>query len=173
MSLLTVCLPAVGLLANVVFQTAWVRLRRQTSVLRSVYAGFLFGAALICGLEPGARGAPATAAELAGGLLVNLVIYGLLSYDYFHFINLGVTGRRVRLVRELYEAPEGLTLEEILDRYNAKEMVQNRLGRLMRSGQVVLEDGRYRLGSPVMAYISRVILAMKKIVLGRGSEFEG
>ena len=169
MRFFTVCLPAVGLLANVVFQTCWVRLRR-TSVLRSVYAGFLFGAALVCLLEVAARGGPS--AELAGGVTVNLIIYGLLSYDYFHFINLGVTGRRIRLVRELYEAPDGLTVTEILDRYNAKEMVQNRLGRLMRSGQVVLEDGRYRLGSPIMGTISRVILVMKKVVLGRGSEFE-
>jgi hypothetical protein len=51
--------------------------------------------------------------------LTNVVIYFALSYCYFHFVNLGETARRIRMLRELYASHEGLTVGEILDRYNA------------------------------------------------------
>lgn len=169
---LAMALPAVGLFGNVAVQIAWMRLFRSPSLLHSVYGGFFAGAAAVLALQAGAIGKGASGEHFTGDLAANLLIYGLLGYDYFHFINLGETGRRVRLVRELFEAPGGLTLEEIRLRYNASEMVRRRLGRLVRSGQVVLENGNYRIGSPVMASISRFIRAMKIMILGRASEFD-
>lgn len=165
-------LPAVGLFGNFAVQVAWMRLFKCPSLLHSVYGGFFAGGAAVLALQAGAVGKGASGEQFTGDLAANLLIYGLLGYDYFHFINLGETGRRVRLVRELFEAPGGLTLAEITSRYDAQEMVRRRLGRLLRSGQVVLENGNYRIGSPTMAWISRLILAMKIVILGRASEFD-
>lgn len=161
--------PVVGLICNIAIQIAWLRFSSRPSILRSIYAGFLAGMAAVFAVHAAAPGS--SPAGLAADLLANLVIYGLLGYCYFHFSNLGETGRRTRLMRELYESPEGLTLEQILGRYGAEEVVARRLSRLMSSGQVVLENGRYRIGRPVMALISGILVLLKKIILGRDSEF--
>ena len=159
--LLGALLPIFGLACNVFFQTAWMRLSGRASLLRSVYIGFLAGAAGVCAAQ-----------VFFGNLAANLATYAFLSYGYFHFVNLGETGRRIRLLRELYETPDGLTLGQLLSRYNTKEIVALRLARLINNGQVILENGRYRTGRPMMASIARVIVLLKKIILGRRSEFE-
>jgi len=163
--------PILGLACNVAVQIAWLRSFRNASLLRSIYAGFAAGAAAVCAAQAAARG-PAEFGVFAGDLAANLVIFALLGYGYFHFINLGETGRRARLLRELYDSPGGLTLDELLSRYNSKQIVAMRLARLLNNRQIVLEDGRYRLGRPAMARISGLILFLKKAILGRGSEFE-
>ncbi len=101
--------------------------------------------------------------------IVNLVIYGCLSFSFFNFINMGETARRIRLLRELYEAAEGLTKEEILKRYNAKGIINVRVNRLLNNGQIVLREGRYYIGNPLMLFISKSIISLKFIVLGKKS----
>jgi len=103
---------------------------------------------------------------------VNIIIYSSLGYCYFHFINLGETARRIRILRELYESNGGLTLDKILKRYNAEAMVELRLQRLISSGQIILKDGRLHVGKPVLSFISKIIILMKLILLGRKSELD-
>lgn len=105
-------------------------------------------------------------------LIVNIIIYSSLGYCYFHFINLGETARRIRILRELYDSNGGLSLEEILKRYNAKKMVELRLQRLLSNGQVILKDGMLYNGKPIMLFISKTIILMKLIILGRKREFD-
>lgn len=164
-------IPVIGLAGNAVSQISFLRLSRRTPLLRSIYAGFAAGAAVVCVAQAAARGGAGPLA-FAGELLANLVIYAMLGYGYFHFINLGETGRRARLLRELYDSPEGLTLAQLLSRYGSKQMLAMRLARLTGNGQIVLEDGRYRLGRPTVATMGRIILFLKKAILGRSSEFE-
>jgi hypothetical protein len=109
--------------------------------------------------------------ELISLFIVNLVTFSALGYGYFHFINLGVTARRIRLLIELMESEGGLAYEELLQKYNAREMVDNRLGRLLDSGQVVLTEGKYFIGKPVMLLMAKAMVAMKLLVLGKRSEF--
>lgn len=104
--------------------------------------------------------------------VANTITFTSLAYSYFHFVNLGVTARRIRLLIELMDLNDGLTLDEILLRYNAKEMVKNRLDRLLRSGQVIEKDSRYFIGKPVMLLMSNIIVLMKILVLGKKSELD-
>jgi hypothetical protein len=98
--------------------------------------------------------------------------YSALGYCYFHFVNLGETARRIRLLRELSESKNGLSVNEILERYNAKEIIENRLNRLLKSGQVVYKNNRYYIGKPVMLFMSKMILFAKRFILGKSSEFD-
>jgi hypothetical protein len=110
--------------------------------------------------------------DVLWGGVTNFLIYAALGYCYFHFINLGETARRIRILRELYEAPDGLPLEGILERYNAKHIVEMRLRRLIHNGQIVERDGRYYIGSPVMLLIARSITLLKVVILKKKSEFD-
>jgi hypothetical protein len=105
-------------------------------------------------------------------LTVNIIIYSSLGYCYFHFVNLGETARRIRILRELNSSRDGLTLEEILKRYNAKKMVELRLQRLINSEQVILKDGKLYIGKPLLLLISKTIILMKLVILGKRSEFD-
>ena len=115
---------------------------------------------------------PVSGKEILFRATANLLIYAALGYCDVHFINLGETARRIRILRELYETPEGLSQEEILKHYNAKHVVDMRLRRLLGNGQIIERQGRYYIGSPVMLFIAKSITALKFVILGKRSEFD-
>lgn len=158
MTIIQALSPVAGLGVNCAAQI--LLCRRSGRLLGSVYRGFAGGAAacaLVCGFT----------AEL----LPSLITYGALGYCYFHFINLGETARRIRIMRELAEAgPEGLSKEELLARYNARAMAEVRLARLLNNMQVIEREGRYYVGKPAVLYMARTMTLMKRILLGRTAE---
>jgi len=158
MSLTEALLPAAGLLLNAAGQV--LALRGGLSLLRSVFAGFTCGLAFT-----------AIASGPEGALPGNLLCYCALGYCYFHFINLGETARRVRLLRELYENPDGLTEAELLSRYNSREIVPVRLARLLGSGQILSREGRYCTGKPAVLIMARAVSLLKRVLFGRCAVF--
>ena len=79
--------------------------------------GFICGILSVFAVEIAfARTASRNGLDALGQILLNAVIYAALGYCYFHFINLGETARRIRIIRELYDAKTGLSPEEILNR---------------------------------------------------------
>ena len=165
--------PVVGLGVNVVVQVALYRAVSRLGLLKGILIAFAVG-----GLGVGALTvmvcleSTALSGALAPYLVLDLSTYAALGYGYFHFINLGVTARRIRILQEVLASDGGLPLPEILVRYDGRAMVQNRLGRLLGAGQVVLRDGRYYIGKPVMLHITRMIIFLKLVVLGKRSEFD-
>jgi len=150
--------PVLALAINCAMQV--VICRRTGALLRSVYLAFTTGlaaCALLCGFS----------AEL----FPELITYGALGYCYFHFLNLGETARRIRIVREISEAgSSGLSKEEILSKYNSKIIIAARLSRLISKTQIIEKDGRYYLGKPTVLYMANALLMMKKLLLGKSSE---
>lgn len=170
--LIEVLLPIVFFAVNTATQVV-SRAVLKAGMLRSEAAGFVTG---LCGIvAAGLINLSVLSPSqplLTGEFTANLIIYICLSYCYFHFINLAVTARRIRLLRELYFSGNGLTMEEILSRYSAKDMIEKRICRLLNTGQIVNINGRYITGKPVMYLIVKVILLMKLFVLGKKSEFD-
>lgn len=164
--------PLAALAVNVLVQVAVFLLAPQRGLLRSELIGFVAGGVGLTLVHTFTGGVVQSSSETAALLVVNLLTYGALGYGYFHFANLGETARRVRIVRELSESPDGLTLEEILKRYNAREIFDRRLRRLIGTGQIVLRDGRYYIASPVVTAMAGGVLLLKLLFLGKGSEFE-
>ena len=105
-------------------------------------------------------------------IIANVIMYSALGYCYFNFINLGETARRIRILRELFDSENGLALEEILQRYNAGEMVQRRVDRLINNGQVIEKNGKYYVGKPILLIIAKFIVVMKLLFIGKESEFK-
>jgi hypothetical protein len=95
-----------------------------------------------------------------------------LGYCYFHFINLGETARRVRIVRELLEAGGSLTRTELLARYNADEMIRVRFSRMLKNKQVIERNGRYYIGVPLLLWMAEALALMKRIFLKKRSEYD-
>lgn len=104
--------------------------------------------------------------------VANVITYSALGYCYFHFINWGETSRRIRILRELYESDNGLTFAEILERYNAKEIIQVRFLRLLANGQIIIKDGSLFIGKKTVLLIAKIVVFLKLLILGKKSEFD-
>jgi len=104
--------------------------------------------------------------------LTSLVSYNGLGYCYFHFINLGETARRIRILRELYDNKSGLTEEGILKNYNSIHIVEKRLERLLKNKQIILKDNKYFVSNPAMLFMSNLIVFLKLLAFGKRSEHD-
>lgn len=168
MQCVKVLVPMAALMLNIAIQVAGVRYIMTLGILKSVLLGFAAGFAGLVALE-------FVLSDGLGWVLVvdtatGAVTYGALGYCYFHFINLGETARRIRILREIYEAGGSLTIEGILKRYNAKEIVHHRLNRLLANGQIRYENNRYFIANQTVLNIAKIIGLMKLLMLGRRSE---
>lgn len=170
MSFFSIFIPVFSFCLNVLSQILCYKIKKI--LLKSEYIGFLTGfiILLVCELSVYHQNQPK---EWLFLFCVNLIIYVSLSYCYFQFINMGETARRIRLLRELYEAPKGQTKEQILAKYNAQDIIDIRIKRLLNNKQIILRDAKYYPKGTTVLFISKLILIMKWIILGANSEFEG
>ena len=163
--------PLTGLLLNVFAQL--IGFRYVKSLLKSLILGFIIGLLFVFGVGFYGCFVPVQrSGEFMTLFVVNSLTYLALSYCYAHFINLGEGARRIRIIRELYKSETGLTMDELLKTYNGRQMVENRINRLMSGGQIILRNNRYFIGKPHMLLMARIILLMKLMLLGKRSEFE-
>ena len=165
--------PVLGLAVNVLVQILSFRWILSRGLLKSVFLGFGVGMLYVLGSEYFifTQSTGKSMSDFLPNVMANILTCGVLGYCYFHFINLGETGRRIRIVRELLSA-DGLTLEELLQRYNTSDMVEIRLARLLNSGQIVERNGMLFIKSQFLLRASRIMVLMKKIVLGKTNEFD-
>lgn len=142
--------PLAALFINCCFFIVAFRTIARHDLLKSIVSGFVAGAVVLF---------------LSGPVLENFFIYAMLSYGYFHFVNLSESARRIRLLREIEEAGSGLTEAQILGRYNADEILNRRMKRLLSTGQIKERDGRLFIANPVMLISARIVLFLKIFLL--------
>lgn len=152
-----VLLPIICLLINALVQILSFRMAVKKGLLNSIFFGFFAGFLSLLAIE--------FQYGFASGI-TNMVTYALLGYCYFHFVGLSQTARRIRMLIELYQSGDGLSLDEILSRYNAEEIVEKRLNRLISNGQLISRDGRYFIGKPVVLFIAGAATLLKRLLHG-------
>jgi len=165
-----ILIPLIAITGNIAAQVFSYKYLLGKKLLRSEYFGFLCGVIVLAVCQALTYGDMNV--ERLSLVCVNLIIYLSFSYCYFNFINMGETARRIRLLRELYDSNQSLNKQEVLLRYNAEEVIDLRMRRLVNNHQIILRQGRYYVGSPVMLLIARGMVLMKMIVLGKKSEFD-
>ncbi|HMM39167.1 MAG TPA: hypothetical protein PKB11_10470 [Desulfovibrio sp.] len=156
--------PFLGLLFAALTHIGLMRVFRA-GVVPGAFVGVLAGvaASLLVPLAVPAGG--------AGEVLANAILALVLGYGYLHFVNLGSTARRLRLLHELASAPDGLSAEELLTRYNGAEVVARRLERLIGGGHVDFDGRRYRLNPSPMRALAVCFVVLKRLIYGsRGHE---
>ena len=63
--------------------------------------------------------------------------------------------------------PEGLSRDKILESYNPRVLIDNRISRLTSGQQLVEKDGRFYNGRSGVLWIARFMNFLKFAVLGR------
>ena|SRR5437764_244539 len=164
--------PIAALAVNVLGQIVVFRLQHGRHFLRSIAFGFFLGGAALliaqCIWPPD----PSPIEAWSKALLVNLPCYAALSYCFFNFANLGQSSIRVRIYAKVAARSGGVSVLEIAREYNEAMLLEMRLQRLVESGDLALRDGRYFLGRKRFVPIARVIFWIKRLILGKVSEFE-
>lgn len=169
-----ICIPLFSLACNVLIQVCFARYIVKLGLMKSIFLGFVLGF-----LALGVFEAYVYQAQVFPGkeALVNFVVHSMaytaLAYCYFHFINLGETARRIRILRELQNSDNGLSLEEILKRYNAKSIIDVRISRLINNGQIKLRNEKYYIDNPTVLYAAKFLAALKFIFLGKREALKG
>lgn len=167
---LQIIIPIACILINVSAQIASFRYMRRFGLLKSIYFGFAAGILVLFVYEfMGLVHRTFLLADYVSLFIVNLVIYFTLSYCYFHFINLGQTARRIRILRELHDSRSGLSMAEILERYNAGEIVKKRICRMLNNNQIIFKNGRYLIRYSALLFMAKAVSLMKLILTGRQS----
>jgi hypothetical protein len=165
--------PIGALCINVLAQVCYCRFISNKHLLKSLFFGFFCGISGLILAEVWYAGKSSLAVfQNVPLILINISSYCALGYCYFHFVNLSETARRIRIISELENAKAGLSAQEILERYNAQEIIEKRLGRLLKSNQVICTNGRYYVGKPFMLFASKVVVFLKLFILGKKSEFD-
>jgi hypothetical protein len=100
---------------------------------------------------------------------MNSGTYAAVGFCYFAFINLNLASLRVRLLREIKSSPKGgMTLEEILGRYDARAVVDARLDRLVDGGQFKRKGEGFVSGpNSIFRRLARLMDLLKRVILGR------
>lgn len=157
--------------ATVAFLAAHLVTYRLTQgYMRAVFVGFVAGL-LVLAAGDALRFVNAPVAVLEGVVLLagDFALYVCAAYVLFNVINVSESSIRVRILRELRDAPISEAI--LLEKYNDALILDNRLDRLIGSGHIEFVDGRYRLASRTLARVAGVIRLLKRILLGRTSEF--
>ncbi|MDR4503625.1 MAG: hypothetical protein MRK01_02390 [Candidatus Scalindua sp.] len=171
--LLHIISPLLGLLLNSISQLFVCRYIAKCGLFKSVIVGFLCGLSGLFLIEVAYfTSRSVSTLEMVCQIVVNLIAYVGLAYCYFNFINLGETARRIRIVRELFESQNGLSIEDLLERYNASNIIDLRLQRMISKGQIVYRNDRYYIGKPLMLLIAKTIIMLKLLLLGKRTETE-
>lgn len=84
------------------------------------------------------------------------ISYSALAYSYFHIYNMSETARRIRILRELYP-DRVMSALELESGYNAIGMLENRLERLVSTGQADERGDRYVLKGRLIRYAAKAV----------------
>lgn len=164
--------PIVALAVMCLTHTVLSRLRPEAPLLNMLALSGVFGLVALLGVEVLVvilGGAWVTTAVLS--VFVDGPIYGCLAYGYANFVNLGYASVRVRIYRELLVSPGGIPVAILREQYDEEGMLVARLERLVEARDFVRDGTRYRLNKRRLSVISWTIFTLKKIILGRASEF--
>lgn len=170
---LNIFFPVIALSVNVSIQIMVFRYFARIGLWNSMFLGFFSGMLGLLIFECYIFSIELfVLSDFIAFVLVNVITYSLLGYCYFHFLNLGETARRIRILRELNRASIGLSLDDILKRYNASEIIERRVDRLKDSGQIAFKDDRYYIVNPTLLWIAKTLSVFKMFLLGKKSKFD-
>lgn len=165
--------PILALAVMVVVQGVALRARRGDWFFRSVVAGFLAGLVVAIAMQVTLLLVfPRNLDRWVLAVVANPAIYVMLAYCFFNFINLGHASIRIRIFKECHDRGGFITHEELRAVYDDERIRDVRLQRLLEGGDIVKEEGRWKLVNPRLVPVANLVFALKRFVLRRESEFE-
>jgi len=170
---LQVSVSILGFLANIISQVASFHYFLTLGLFRSIILGFAVGFITLVFFEIYLFFVSFQAnGDFSPIVGVNLATYISLAYCYWAYINIGETSLRIRILRELHDSKEGLSMNELLAIYNPDDMFEKRLERLVKYKQIIRRGEKYFINKKILLIVAKIIVIMKLIIVGKKSEFD-
>lgn len=99
--------------------------------------------------------------DIITGIIYFLITYNAIAYSFFHIFNMSDTARRIKILNEIKTCGK-VKVSELSSSYNAREMLSNRIARLLDSRQIGKSGDGYVLNSNLLYY------AAKQLISGAG-----
>ena len=165
--------PIVALAVMVVVQAVVLRLRRGEQFFGSVVVGFVAGLLVVLALQAGLLLVlPRNLDRWVLALVANPAIYVMMAYCFYNFVNLGHASIRIRIFKECDDRGGFITRAELRAVYDDELIKEARLQRLLEGGDIIRENGRWKLVNPRLVPVAKMVFGLKKFVLRRESEFD-
>jgi hypothetical protein len=161
--------PVAGLSAYVAAHLALSHLCARRGQMLALVAGAVAGmvVSIAAGLSLMAQ-VNLAMSDRVGLALVNALTYLGLAFGYFNFVNLNIASLRIRILKELRARPDrSVSRAHLEDTYGVSRIVEARLARMTKSGQLVERGGRYDLGRREALRVAQVLWFFKWLILGR------
>lgn len=157
--------PLAGLALTVLAQIVVVHASRG-KVGASIIIGIFCGLAVtLAAIALGRAETPGATGGFADTWLLGVTTYLALAFGFWAFLNLNITSMRIRMLRQLLRAGGHMALSDMAVSYTPAERLRRRLERLEKGGQILCEDGRWRLKSWQVLAIARCVEAWRSFIL--------
>lgn len=167
---LIVLSPLAGLAVNVAGHWVFSRFGRRERIWHNMFLGFVAGFIALAAALAVFFSDISSRRDFLAYVFLDTVAYAGFSYCYFHFVNINIASIRLRVLRDLMVAPDGLTESEVLNAYGARKIIAYRLERLTRSGNLIERGGRYFLGPRRhFLHLFCIFEYLKRALVGRGN----
>jgi hypothetical protein len=157
--------PLAGLALTVLSQIVVVHVSRGevgASIIIGIFGGL---AATLGAIALGHAETPGAADGFVDTWLLGVATYLALAFGFWAFLNLNITSMRIRILRQLLRAGGRMALSDMAVFYTPDERLRRRLERLEKGGQIMCEDGRWRLRSWQVLGIARCVEAWRSFIL--------
>ena len=160
--------PLIGLLINTFIHIITYRYKKKLGLLKTLLIGFIGGFFTVLVIEIVYQiPTKLTTMEIAAQSSLNIISFIALGYCYFHFCNLGETGRRIHIIREIWDNNNSLSMNNLLESYNAKTIIHARLQRMINSKQIFYQDNKYFTKNSPMLYMAKSMALLKSVLFKR------
>lgn len=144
-----------------------VRLSPRRSEWKHLFLGMLIGGLLLWGGMIGEIFSGKPRSEIVAAFVLNTLSYLGLAYIYAEFNNINLTSLRIRVLRECRQSRGGLTMDQLLKRYDETTLITHRLDKYVRHRFLIREDDTYRVGgNPAIAWMCRGYRLIHRILFG-------
>ena len=101
--------------------------------------------------------------DIACGVVYVLLTYNGFGFCYFHFFNATETSLHIHIVMEIFKKG-ALPSAQLTKTYNAKEMINARIDRMIALGQLENRGGRYFLSNRSLLLIGTIFDIWRKVL---------
>lgn len=168
MKILLVLAPTLGLAADTIAHLMVTWSLRGLGIYARLACGAAAGAGVTAGISLFASSRLGFPAGVAMAYVIfNLITFLILAFGYFNLVQMNLSSLRLRIANELIDAADGVPMEKLLTMHDGASIVDARLARLSKGGQITLREGRYHHRLSGVYLIAVAMDTMKRLVFGR------
>jgi hypothetical protein len=163
--------PLLGLVVNGVIQTLSYR-GGVKNLLKSEFVGFISGLIILLASSIWIINEfNVSARNYTMFLITNLTIYGAMQIWFTSVLGIISVALRVRML-QFISTTQSVSYQKLVTAFKPDELIHRRIERLVKTGQIKNEAGKYYLNKRFLLYIALILDAYKLFLLGKKSEFD-